>query len=123
MSVRESLPISPDDAQRIADYSSGLKPEAARADPQPPREPPVKPPSEAPAQKNAWQESPLAKKLIEGLQGLNTELSVARDPNTNTIVVTILDSKTGETIRKLPLQDAISADGTQAKGLLLDITQ
>jgi uncharacterized FlaG/YvyC family protein len=77
---------------------------------------------DAGTEKSAWQKSPEAKEIIESLQGHNQEVSIAVDPQTHKIVVKVVNTKTGELIRELPLQNlGHASDGLkELKGLFLD---
>ena len=75
--------------------------------------------------KNAWQKSAEVKEIIDSLQGRNQEVSIAVDPETHRVVVKVVDTKTGELIRELPLQNpGHASDGLQElRGLFLDATE
>ena len=126
MTVRESLPISPESPQKFADYTEVARVEPPKPDAQPARPDPAPPAhSQFGVDKNSWQKSKEAKELIESLQGRDSELTIVVDPDTHKVVVEVVDSRTGETIRKLPLRDAVQLAESleELTGLLLDATE
>src|SRR5688572_4244640 len=73
--------------------------------------------------KTAWQASTEIKGIIESLTGSNKELSITLDQDTHTIIVKVLDSRTGEVIRRMPMRDppvSLGEDLRELRGLLLD---
>jgi flagellar protein FlaG len=70
----------------------------------------------------AWQTSSAVKELIAVLAGQRSEVSITKDSETRQIIVKVLDSTTGEVIRRMPLKDPVHKDDTLWKltGLLLD---
>jgi uncharacterized FlaG/YvyC family protein len=77
------------------------------------------------AENNESPKSNEVKKLIESLTGQNTAVSIMMDPETRQIIVKVLNTATGEVIRRLPPKDPNHADDTSWKltGLLLDATE
>jgi uncharacterized FlaG/YvyC family protein len=73
----------------------------------------------------AWQTSTAVQELIAILAGERSEVSITMDSETRQIIVKVLDSTTGEVIRRMPLKDPIHKGDTLWKltGLLLDTTE
>ena len=126
MGINDSLPISPENDRPSGSHVDVLKSATTRT-----KERTIHPGSPsaplhgAGTDKNAWQNSAKVKEIIEGLQGHNQEVSLAVDPQTHTVVAKVVNTKTGEVIRELPLQDpGHASDGlTELKGLFLDATE
>jgi flagellar protein FlaG len=125
MSAESSIkPV--DHAQTLAVQADRLKPEPARQEVAPAKAKVDAAP--VPGEKADNKESPQSnevKKLIESLTGQNTAVSIMMDPETRQIIIKVLDTATGEVIRRLPPKDPNHTDDTSWKltGLLLDATQ
>ena len=126
MGVKESLPISPENDRPFVRHAEALKSAPNRTDPgtnHPDSQ--SAPLRDARTDKNSWQKSAEVKEIIESLQGNNQEVSIAVDPETHKVVVKVVNTKTGELIRELPLQNSGHApDGLkELRGLFLDATE
>lgn len=111
-----------DSARTFAVQDTKVKSEPAKTETAPAKAKTESQPPEQGADHNAWQTSNEVKDLIESLAGLKSELSIVMDPETRQIIVKVLDSTTGEVIRRMPLKDPVhrSDDPWGLTGLLLD---
>ena len=73
-------------------------------------------------ERNPWQDSKQAKEIIESLEGKDREISIAMNPDTHQVVVEVTDARTGELIRKLPLNESGTA-ADHLKGLIVDAAE
>jgi uncharacterized FlaG/YvyC family protein len=73
--------------------------------------------------KTSWQSSNDVKEFIKLLAGENQTLSIKMDQDTHEIIVEIVNSKTGERIRKVPPQELIdrTSHPEELTGLSLDM--
>ena len=126
MGITESLPISPEHDRPSGSHvdppkSATTRPNARTIHP----DSQSAPLRDAGTDKSAWHKSAEVKEIIESLQGHNQEVSIAVDPETHKVVVKVVNTKTGELIRELPLQNSGHApDGLkELRGLFLDATE